>query len=151
MKSISIRNGMAVLALIAMASCETAPPLPPADPSPAVLAPPSCHDRTFPVYFASGESALDEQAESVIARVVSEAQSCTLSAIEVESHSAASGSANTNMLFSQNRADAVLDAILAAGISADTVSIKAIGEGDAVTEDNLMVPMNRRVVVRFVE
>ena len=151
MKSISIRNGMVVLALIAMASCASAPPLPPADPSPAVLAAPSCHDRTFPVYFASGERELDEQAESVIERVVTEAESCTLAAIEVESHSDASGSENVNMLVSQDRANAVLDAILAAGISADTVSIKAIGEGDAITEGNLMVPMNRRVVVRFVE
>ncbi|MAT33714.1 MAG: hypothetical protein CMK06_00990 [Ponticaulis sp.] len=146
-----------VLGLLASAAACSAiqgpPPAPPlAPPPPEEMAEaPQCFQETFQVYFASDQTTLDSQAGLVIDAIVEAAGTCKPNAIEVVGHADSIGSEDVNLRVSQRRADAVLQAILAEGLDIERIEIVAAGEKNALTEDDLIVPMNRRVEVRFAD
>lgn len=127
------------------------PPPPPLEPTSLATTELPCPEKPFQVYFASDEKSLDNVAKAVIANIGDTALSCKPSAIEVTGHSDAIGSEAVNLRVSQQRADTVLAALLAANLEVDQISIVAAGERGAVTEDDLLVPMNRRVSVQLVD
>ena len=129
------------------------PPAPPLAPPPpeAMADEPQCFQKTFQVYFASDQTTLDKQADLAIDAIVDAASTCKPGAIEVVGHADAIGSADVNLRVSQQRADAVLQAILEEGLDVGRIEIVAAGEQNALTEDDLIVPMNRRVEVRFAD
>ena len=154
-----ISNSGAIAALMTgavfLAACSTTPPPPPPPPlapvEPVAETGIPCADRNFPVYFASDQTSLDADAQAVIETVVAAAADCQLSAIEIFAHSDAIGSETINMTVSQRRADAVLDAIMEAELDVARIAIVALGEQGAITDDDLIQPMNRRVDVFFRE
>ena len=137
---------------ICLSACATSSDLPPPPPEtgPAYVEPVTeCDDRTFSVYFASGETTLDDTARQVIEEIAESEAECTLSSIVIEGHSDASGSADVNLEVSRARARAVQQALLNADLQVKVIEIAAMGETDALTADGLATPMNRMVRVRF--
>lgn len=153
MLTVQMKSVAAFSALVMVSACaSTLPPPPPTAPTLAPVETASaCADRNFPIYFASDQTDLDATARQAIALAVEEAGNCELSAIEIIAQSDAIGSDTVNMSVSQERADAVLEALLAADLDVEQIAIVALGESNAVTEDNLINPMNRRVDVYFRE
>ena len=155
MKTLSVQRAVLVSGLMMMGAACTTTSLPPPPPEAPVMeaeaAAPVCADRNFPIYFASNETGLDAIAQDAIALAIEAAASCNLSAIEIVAQSDSIGSDAVNLAVSQERADAVLEALMDADLDVDRIAIVAMGETNAVTEDNLINPMNRRVDVYFRE
>ena len=144
--------GAGIAVMLGACSTTALPPPPPTEPALApTTATPLCADRNFPIYFASGETGLDSTAREAISVAIEEAGKCQLSAIEIIAQSDAIGSEAVNMSVSQERADAVLDALMDAELDVARIAIVAMGESNAITDDNLIKPMNRRVDVWFRE
>ncbi|MAK62538.1 MAG: hypothetical protein CMK09_16330 [Ponticaulis sp.] len=142
--------GLSCLA-VACTATETPPPPPPLAPPPVEAdTSVSCLDDSYLVYFPSGQTDLDDEAIAIIEAIVEQAKACEPSAIEVVGYADAVGSEDVNIRVSQQRADAVLEALLAENLSVPRIAIAAAGEKDAMTEDDLIVPMARRVEVRLV-
>ncbi|MFC6196710.1 OmpA family protein [Ponticaulis profundi] len=136
----------------ALAACSTSPPAAPPPLAPQaedMVAGPPCHEENFQVYFASGQTTLDETARKVIGKIVESEATCELSAIEIEGHSDASGASDVNLAVSRKRAQAVQKALQDADLRVKVIEIIAMGETDALTSDGLATPMNRMVEVRF--
>lgn len=141
---------LAILAACTTTGPEDIPPLPPLTAIPPEIADSSaCSDKTFPVYFASDASSLDKAALTAIDTIIEEAKNCELAAVEVEGHTDSIGSEDINLRVSQQRADAVLKAILDADLDIERVAIIARGEEGAKTAGGLINPMNRKVNVYF--
>ena len=110
-----------------------------------------CQADPFQVYFSSDETLMDGVAQAVIQSIADEAKRCEPSAIEVTGHSDSIGSDAVNLRVSQRRADSVLAALLEQDLDVERIAIVAAGERGAVTEDDLLVPMNRKVEVQLVD
>ena len=112
---------------------------------------PTCMDETHQIYFASDQTELDDVALQVIDAITEQAATCEYAAIEVIGHTDSIGSEDVNIRVSQRRADTVLEALLDAELAIDQIAIVAAGERGAKTEDDLIVPMNRRVEIRMIQ
>ena len=101
------------------------------------------------VLFASGEAQLVEGGRSSLEEVVDLLQTEPDKKIRVEGHTDALGDANTNLLLSEQRAQAVREALISLGVASDRVI--AIGMGEdfpiASNEDEGERARNRRVDV----
>jgi outer membrane protein OmpA-like peptidoglycan-associated protein len=75
--------------------------------------------------FAAGKSTLTAAAQAQIAKIVAAAGA--KQSIHVEAHADDAGSAKANLALSQQRAAAIRDALIAAGVSAKRIS--AVGGG----------------------
>lgn len=138
--------------VVACTATNTPPPPPPLAPPPLEAETDTgCLEDSYLVYFSSGETTLDKEAEAIIDAIVEQAGMCEPSAIEVIGHADAVGSEAVNVRVSQERADSVLEALLAENLNVPRIAISAAGERDALTEDDLIVPMNRRVEVRLID
>lgn len=153
MKSITkIAGVFGLFAMVAACtSTESALPPPPLEPVSEDIPKAVCLGKTYEVYFASDQKTLDKTALAVVDEIKEQANICKPKAIEIVGHSDPIGSEEVNLIVSQDRADAVLDALLEADLMVDRIAIAAAGERDAITENDTMVPMNRRVDVYFID
>ncbi len=101
------------------------------------------------VLFASGQTSLVEGARSSLEEVVDLLQTEPEKKIRVEGHTDASGDAETNMELSQHRADAVRQALIDLGVSADRITSAGMGEDFPIAsnDDDAGRARNRRVDV----
>lgn len=85
--------------------------------------------------FASGKATLRPEADANLQRVVEFVQSQPTSRVLIEGHTDSQGSANLNQVLSQKRAEAVREALIAAGV--DGGRLQALGAGeDRPVDDN---------------
>jgi OOP family OmpA-OmpF porin len=110
----------------------------------------ACLDTGFDIYFATGQTDLNSSAEAVIEQISKAYEPCDVSLLMVEGHADASGDAETNLMISEKRSLSVVAALVKAGISADRVRVVPLGEQEAITEDGLIEPQNRKTTVRIV-
>lgn len=115
----------------------------------AVVAEPSpCTARTFEVYFADSEARLTESARQAIGMTAAQLQGCDIRHVRVIGLADARGGASANLSLSERRAQAVAEALTAAGWPAPAFDVAAVGDEGAVTESGVREPMRRRTEVR---
>lgn len=114
----------------------------------AVVAEPSpCATKRFEVYFADSEARLTEPARQAIGMTAAQLQGCDIRKVQVLGLSDARGGATANQSLSERRAQAVAEALAAAGWPAPVFDVDAGGEEGAVTEAGVREPMRRRTEV----
>ncbi|MBA4750433.1 MAG: OmpA family protein [Alphaproteobacteria bacterium] len=100
---------------------------------------------TFSVMFEMNSSVLSKDAESKLSNVAKAAKNMNLRTVLVTGHADAMGGRKHNLLLSQNRANAVRDALVKMGVEAKR--IVAVGAGEA--DGREVVPKNRRVDIQL--
>ena len=80
------------------------------------------------VLFESGQSGLKEEAQSSLVEVVDLLQSQPDHKIRIEGHTDSTGDAITNLKLSEQRANKVMDSLVALGV--DPVRVTAAGMGE---------------------
>lgn len=101
------------------------------------------------VLFASGQTTLVEGGRSSLAEVVDLLQTEPDKKIRVEGHTDSLGDAETNLQLSEQRAQAVLEALVSMGVSSERISALGMGEDFPIAsnEDEDGRARNRRVDV----
>ena len=100
------------------------------------------------VYFTIGKSDISAEGQEKIAVVVDVLKSYPDTKVTVTGHAdAATGTPERNMILSKDRAEAVAEAIIAAGIDSDRVKVEYKGD----TANPSSVPAQNRVAICIVE
>lgn len=142
-RSITLRGVAALAVLGALAGC--APRF--MDRSAVVAEPEACAAKRFEIYFADGEARLTEPARQAIGMTAAQLQGCDIRRVEVVGLSDARGGPTANQTLSERRAQAVAEALTAAGWPAPAFAVEATGEAGAVTDSGAREPMRRRTEV----
>ncbi|MER9852337.1 OmpA family protein [Mesorhizobium sp. M0106] len=103
--------------------------------------------RTGAIYFRSASARLDNQSRPLLAEVVGVVGKCPGLKVEVSGHTDSDGSPVTNKLLSERRAQAVADAIVAAGIARTQITATGYGEERPVATNDTPKnkALNRRI------
>lgn len=109
-----------------------------------------CPAVAYSVYFARDAAGLDPLGEEVLDTTAAALAGCGGGRLEVSGFADPAGDAEVNQRLSAERANAVLEGLLARGVTAEQVRVLAYGEDGARSEDGITEPMRRRVEVRFV-
>ncbi len=111
----------------------------------------ACEPASVNVYFAANDAAVGEEAATMIDEALRQSQrhACNISRISVIGHTDTVGSAQRNQTLSEQRADAVRDALTARGMAMELVIAEGAGEGSPLrpTQDNVAEPLNRYVAI----
>ena len=101
------------------------------------------------VLFEYGSSEISAMGKAAIDQVVLDFKRVDSGPILLEGHADRSGTAAKNMELSQRRADAVRDALIAAGLPKTEIYARAAGEEEPIvqTPDGVREQANRRVEV----
>ncbi len=133
------------LAALAAAGCGWTPGVRDRD---ALVAEPShCADKRFEVYFAEGEARLTTPALQAIGLTATQLQGCDIRSVKVVGLADAQGGTGANLTLSQRRAQAVAEALAAAGWPTPAFDVVAVGDEGAVTAQGANEPMRRRTEV----
>lgn len=122
-----------------------APPPPPPQQSPAI-----CDDDVVGIVFFDFDSAmLTSEAAETLDTIVTNAPICAWRSFSIEGHTDQAGSAAYNIGLSQERAEAVEQALASRGIAPGTMTTSALGESNprVPLADGTRSPQNRRVEI----
>jgi len=157
----ALRRAAVMLSLLAAGACESmqgqsvvllppSPPLP-ATPPEMVAVPPveAKQPRSFLVFFDSNKADLSADARRVIGDAADEYRQFAPVRVIVLGHADLAGLPRANQALSERRAKAVLAALIAAGVPAESITAGAFGESQPalVTPDGTPEPQNRRVEI----
>jgi peptidoglycan-associated lipoprotein len=117
------------------------------DRSAVVTEPSACSTKRFEVYFADSEARLTGAARQAIGMTAAQLQGCDIRKVQVIGLSDARGGASANQSLSERRAQAVAEALTAAGWPAPAFEVEAVGDEGAVTDAGVREPMRRRTEV----
>jgi outer membrane protein OmpA-like peptidoglycan-associated protein len=112
-----------------------------------VRAPESCVDQTVQVYFEPRSAELTHEGRLVIDTAAQGVRACKVTAVEVLGLADAVGAPAASLELSHRRADAVSQALKAAGLPAAQFQVAAIGQAGAITPEGEATPLRRRVDV----
>ncbi|MEM7492792.1 MAG: OmpA family protein [Pseudomonadota bacterium] len=137
--------------MLGLTACETTSELPPPPPSEGAVtmteAQDNCTPETLDIYFGVGETGLNDLSRAALNAYAERYVGCDFSAIEIQGHADAQGSAEINEQVSLERAQTVRQALVETDIDFDRIVLVPFGERDAINEDGEIVPMNRKTVV----
>jgi OOP family OmpA-OmpF porin len=120
-----LRAAVAGLALTAIAGCaETAAPPPPA----AVANGPELAGAWYQVFFDTNSSAINTRGQSILGNVAYVVANNATTRVTVIGKTDRVGKGRANMDLSQERANSVRDALIAAGVPADRIDTGWTGE-----------------------
>lgn len=107
---------------------------------------------TYTVEFALGSATLDAEARRVVQEAAASFESGDSATMRVVGRTDTTGSAEFNQRLSERRAQAVGEALVAAGVPADAIRLNAVGQTDLIvpTADNVAEQANRVVTVDVV-
>jgi len=88
------------------------------------------------IAFAPGQASLRPEARASLGKLVAFVNQDRAKPIRIEGHTDARGNVNANQLLSQRRADAVRDALVAAGIAAKRITAIGLGESQPVASND---------------
>lgn len=124
-------------------------PAPPGLTPPPAPAPTPHQARSYEVLFALGSAALDAQGRRTIAEAAQAAQTGQETRIEIAGNADTSGNARANQALSERRAKTVADALIRAGVTKDSIALKAYGDTkpQVPTGPGVADARNRRVEI----
>jgi outer membrane protein OmpA-like peptidoglycan-associated protein len=101
------------------------------------------------IAFAPSQAGLRPEAKASLGKLVAFVNRDTAKTIRIEGHTDGRGNSNANQVLSQRRADAVRDALIAAGVAATRITSVGLGEGQPVDSNDTEEgrARNRRVDV----
>jgi outer membrane protein OmpA-like peptidoglycan-associated protein len=101
------------------------------------------------IAFAPGQANLRPAAKSSLGKLVAFVNRDPSKPIRIEGHTDSSGNTHANQVLSQRRADAVRDALIAAGVAANRITAVGLGENQPVADNTTEEgrARNRRVDV----
>lgn len=137
----------AVLALV-LTVCVSAPVSGEAQPT-RTFDPSACYERDINVYFEEWEYQLNADARQAVAEMQTILAGCRIDSVHIIGAAGATGNADANLEVSQQRAQAIADALAEGGWARDKFELAAIGDAGATAGD-VNQPMRRRarIVVR---
>jgi len=106
-----------------------------------------CADQTFPIYFASGSTALTAPALQAIKLAANESKGCQAASVNVVGLADANGGAQRNEQLARDRAQAVAAALVAQGFPQPAFDVAASGAAGAKSAGGAAVPVRRRAEV----
>ena len=112
-----------------------------------VAEPSACAPQRFDIYFRDGEAQLTDAARHAIGLTATQLQGCEIRKVNVIGLTDARGAPNANLDLSERRAQAVAEALEAAGWPAPAFSLMVAGESGSVAADGASEPMRRRTEV----
>jgi len=118
---------------------------------PAVQPPPALKPHSYMVFFDFNKATLTQEGQKIVDTAAQNAQSASVTRIEVTGHTDAVGSDAYNMRLSQRRAEAVAAVLEKKGVKRDEIAIFAKGKRDPLvpTADGVKEPQNRRVEIVY--
>ncbi len=116
----------------------------------AAAAEPAALPHDGMVYFALDSADLDAEDQAMLDEIIAAVKESGPSKIVVRGHADRSGGSDYNMALSEQRAETIAAALVAAGIPADAVRTMGRGEDDpaVATEDGVAMRQNRRAAVQ---
>ena len=101
-----------------------------------------------PILFGKGDIVISPASTATVQRVAGILKRFSGMAIEVQGHTDSEGDPGRNLTLSEQRAQAVADAIVTLGVPGDEVTSKGFGETDLITDNNgVEIPEQSRRVV----
>lgn len=116
-------------------------------PKPLVAQPSNCGTQRFDIYFADSQAGLTPAARQAISLTASALQDCTIRSVRVMGLADARGGAAANQSLSERRAQAVAEALEAAGWPAPAFDVEAAGAQGATAAGGVAEPLRRRTEV----
>ena len=111
--------------------------------------PPAFVAREFIVYFPFDQYILTPEAQAVISEAANYSAAGKATSVVVVGHADTSGSPAYNQRLSERRGKAVADALVSAGVAAQSLSVDWKGESApaVATGDGVKEPLNRRSTI----
>jgi OOP family OmpA-OmpF porin len=105
------------------------------------------------VFFDSGSAELNSRARAIIGNAAQAMRTLDVRRIRVTGAADRQGSSAYNLNLSRRRAEAVREALIGQGISAEAIVIEAQGEGRPLVEtvDGVAEPQNRFAAITMIE
>ena len=120
-------------------------------PETPVAAPPAVAPNEYLVYFDLDKVDIRPDARAIIDQVLADAAAQGIDRVRISAtgHADRSGSEEYNLALSMRRADAVREALIVGGITAESITLAARGESENAipTVDGVVEPANRRVEI----
>jgi len=109
------------------------------------------NDYARTILFDSGKSSFQKQTDKVLQAMVAIFKEYPQADFSIEGHTDSDGSASSNQLLSERRANAVRDYLIANGISADRLTAAGFGESNPIDSNKTRSGKanNRRVEVKL--
>ena len=110
-----------------------------------VKAPVTCADETVQIYFESKSAEVTKEGRAVLNAAARDTKACRVTAVDVLGLAdAVSGTPDDNLELSKKRAQAVTEALTAAGLPAAEFKVAAAGEAGATNASGDLRPLRRR-------
>jgi len=140
--------GMLALSIVAGCAEQASPP-----PQAAVAVGPQLAGAWYQVYFDTNSSTLDARGQTIAKTVAYVVANAGPTRVTVIGKTDRIGAPPANMALAQRRADAVRDALIAAGVPAANIDTSWTGEGrqEVATANDIAEPRNRVVDVTVVK
>jgi len=106
-----------------------------------------CRDTAVTLYFESASDRPTESGEQVIVATAKHLRRCEVREVLLRGLADPVGTPDENLQLSKSRAEHVLDAFVAAGLSIPHYTLAASGEQGAVAPRGVVTPVRRRVDV----
>ncbi|PRX35459.1 OmpA-OmpF porin, OOP family [Meinhardsimonia xiamenensis] len=132
--------------------------VPPPEPDEALPSPQDCVDRingilaAAKITFAPGSADITPEAGDTLDRIAEAMRGCEHVPMEIGGHTDSQGRESMNLRLSQNRADAVLNALLARRVDTRNLSAKGYGETQPIAPNDTEEgrEANRRIEFRLI-
>ena len=110
-----------------------------------VKAPAVCADETVQIYFESKSAEVTKEGRAVLNAAARDTKACKVTAVDVLGLAdAVSGTPDDNLELSKKRAQAVTEALTAAGLPAAEFKVAAAGDAGATNASGDLRPLRRR-------
>jgi outer membrane protein OmpA-like peptidoglycan-associated protein len=140
----TIRTGAVALLVLGVGACATVQ----SARERIVRAPARCVDQTVQIYFEPDSAEVTKEGRAVLNLAAKDsATRCKVTGVDVVGLADSSGAPGANLELSKRRAEAVTEALTAAGLPAADFKVAAAGQAGATTNQGDLRPLRRRTDV----